>query len=104
MRNAFKVLLVDAVLLVAAFYVLENLQTRSVFAATTRDVCGGPCSYAPSYSYGVFTRFFTMTGNGVRLVSPPTLDWVQLLSLALVVVNVWFVYAVVKRMRPRAQS
>ena len=105
MRNAIKVLMVDVVLLAAAFFVLENLQARAVYAASPHDVCGGLCSFTPSFSYGIFTRSFTMTGNGEQLVSPPILDWVQLLSLALVVVNVLFVYeSLVKRRKGKTST
>lgn len=45
------------------------------------------------------TQLFTMDGAtsgqnlGQHLVSPPTLDWLQVLALALVVINVWFAYS-----------
>jgi hypothetical protein len=92
-RNAVKALMADVILLASLFYVILDLQSRAAFAASPHNVCGHLCSYTPSFSYNLLTQFFTMTGNGQQLVSPPTLDWVQLLSLALVVVNVWLAYA-----------
>lgn len=98
-RNAITVLIVDVVLLTSGFYVMQDLQWRVAYAASLHDACAQPCSYAPSFSYSILTRFFTMTGNGAQLVSPPTFDWVQLLALALVVVNVWFAYASLTKRR-----
>ena len=92
MRAEFKVLLVDAVLLIAEYSVIQDLSWRSGYAASPQDRCAGICSYTPSFGHNILTQYFTMAGNGVSLTSPPTLDWVQLLGLALVLVNVWYGY------------
>jgi hypothetical protein len=92
-KTALKVLAADAVLLVALFYVIQDLQWRTSDAGTLR--------YSASFSYNVLTQFFTMAGGTQRLTSPPTLDWVQALAYALVVVNAWFGYVVVKSRRSR---
>lgn len=92
-------LIADVVLLGTLFFVLQDLQWREAFAASPHNACPQLCSYSPSFSYNLLTRFFTMVGNGQSLVSPPTLDWVQLLALALVVVNVLFAYAALAERR-----
>jgi len=92
-KTALKVLAADAVLLVTLFYVIQDLQWRTSYAGALR--------YSPSFSYNVLTQFFTMAGSTSRLTSPPTLDWVQTLAYALVVVNAWFAYLLVKSRRSR---
>lgn len=96
-RNTLTVLLVDAALLVALFYVAGDLQWRVSYASSVHHACPTGCSYAPSFGYSVLTQFFTMAGNGASLTSPPTLDWVQLIALFLVLVNGWYAYL---RFRP----
>jgi hypothetical protein len=90
-RTGLKVLAADIVLIVTLFYVTQDLQWRSSYAGTL--------SYAPSFSYSVLTQFFTMARGTLLLTSPPTLDWVQTLAYALVVVNAWFVYVIIKTRR-----
>ncbi len=95
-RRAVKVLAADAVLLVALFYVIQDLQWRSGYAASVHDACAGYCSYTPSFSYGFLTQLFTMSGNSLQLTSPVTFDWVQALIYILVAVNAWFAYGVLR--------
>ncbi len=94
--RAWKVAAADVVLLVALFYVVQDLQWRSGYAASAHDACGGPCSYTPSFSYGFLTQLFTMSGNSAQLTSPLTFDWVQAILYVLVAVNAWFVYRFMK--------
>lgn len=94
LRKAIKVLTADVILLASLFFVVQDLQWRAAFAASPHLACPQLCSYSPSFSYNPLSQFFSMDGNGQHLVSPLTLDWVQLLALALVVVNVWFAYGV----------
>lgn len=89
-KNAIKALIADLALLTLAFLVIQNLQSRAAYAATPRAACESLCS--SYFSHGILTQFLSLTENGGTLVSPPSLDWLQVLSLALVVVNVWFVY------------
>jgi hypothetical protein len=100
-RASWKVVIIDVVLLVALYYVLQDLQWRTGYASSVRDVCGGLCSYSPSFSYGALLRTFTMSGNGVTLMSPPTLDWVQLLAYALAIANLWFAYSLIRSRKSR---
>ncbi|MDE1853718.1 MAG: hypothetical protein KGI38_08230 [Thaumarchaeota archaeon] len=104
-KNTLTVLVIDAVLLIALFYVVGDLQWRVTYATSAHSACPPPgCGYAPSFSYSLLTQFFTMAGNGVSLTSPPTLDWIQALSYALVAINAWFVYRWYRSSRPRVPS
>jgi hypothetical protein len=99
-RTVFKVLVVDALLLIALFFVIQDLDWRTSYAASLHGACfPNLCGYSPSFSYNVLVQFFTMSGNGVSLTSPPTLDWVQVLAFILVAINAWFVYATLSRKR-----
>lgn len=91
MKTYYFVLLIDAILLVAVFYVVGDIQWRVADAGSPHGRTSG---YSTSFTYSVFTQVFTMTGKGVVLSSPPTLDWVQVLAVALLVVNGWFLYSV----------
>lgn len=96
----YKVLLADVVFVVALYFVLRDLNWRTSYAALPHDACGGFCTYTPSYGYGLFTRTFTMAGNGVKLTSPPMLDWIQVLAILLILVNGWYLYVLYReRMR-----
>ncbi len=104
MKLWHKVLAADLVFLFALYSVLQDLSWRANYASSPHDACGGLCAYAPSYGYGFLTRFFTMAGNNASLVSPPTLDWVQAIAFALVLVNLWFVYVTLKSRGVRHSS
>jgi hypothetical protein len=88
--KAYFVLAADAALLVALFYVVEDWTWRVAYAESPHGHTEG---YAVSFSYSLFTQIFTMSANGARLASPPTLDWTQVLVAALVVVNAWYLYS-----------
>jgi len=92
--SGVKVVLIDAVLLVFGFVIQQDIQWRSAYASSV-------LGYAQSVSYSVLTKFFTMTGRGSSLESPPTLDWVQVLAYALLLVNAWFVY---RSLKPRRST
>ncbi len=103
-RNALKVIAIDVVFLLGEYFVLQDLHWRTAYASSPHNACGGLCSYTPSFSYGILTQTFSMFGGPLQLVSPVTLDWVQLLAYALVVVNVWFAYTVLKARRPKSAA
>lgn len=96
MKLWYKVLPADLLLLTALYFVLQDLSWRTHYAASPHNACGGVCAYTPSFSYGFLTRIFTMTGNNAQLVSPPTVDWVQVLVVLLVAINAWFAYVTLK--------
>ena len=92
-RLPLKLLSMDAVLVILAYLVVQDQGTRAAYAASLHSACQGLCAYTPSFRYGPFVQYFTMTGNGVTLTSPPTLDWFQVIALLLVVVNAWYFYS-----------
>jgi len=47
----------------------------------------------PSFSYSLLIQFFSMRSGNLLLTSPPTLDWTQVLILLLVVIDVWYFWA-----------
>ena len=89
MKNYLVVAVADVLLVVSLVYVLGDLQWRAAYAASAH---GHTTGYVPSFSYSLFTRVFTMTGNGATLASPLTLDWVQVLGVALIALNGWAIY------------
>src|SRR5260370_20787816 len=99
MKEAWKVVSADVVILFGLYSALQDLQWRTGYAASLHSACPQFCSYSPSFSYSLLTQFFILAGNGVRLTSPLTLDWVQLLGYALVGLNAWFAYKTLKSRR-----
>ena len=89
-KRLLTVLLADAVLLYALYYFFTDLQWRTTYAGTLH---GHTTGYVASFTYSFFTRVFTMSGNGVTLTSPPTLDWVQVIGLLLAIANGWYLYS-----------
>ncbi|MDG6920163.1 MAG: hypothetical protein JRN44_00190 [Nitrososphaerota archaeon] len=92
-RLPLKLLAVDVVLVALAYLVVRDQAVRADYAASLHTACASLCSYTPSFSYGILVQYFTMTGNGVSLTSPPTLDWFQVIAVLLVVVNAWHLYS-----------
>ncbi len=101
-RTALKVLIIDAIVLLAEFLAIQDVQARSECALGT-SLYGQECLVrsSPSYTYSLFTQSFSMATKGYTLQSPPTLDWIQLLTAVLFVVNIWFAYTYLKRRRPQ---
>jgi hypothetical protein len=98
-RTLYLVILADVLLLVALLLVEQDLAWRSAYASSLHGACPQQCRYSPSMSYSFLAQFFTMGGNGVSLTSPATLDWVQLLTYVLVIVNGWYLYGVLRARR-----
>jgi len=97
-RTALTVLIFDAVLLLAEFEIIQDVQNR-IQCALGSTLYGQVCMLrsSPSFSYSLITKSFSMVVGGTRLQSPPTIDWVQLIAYVLVAVNVWFGYTVYAR-------
>ena len=93
-NTMLKVMVLDAVLLVALALVLGDLQWRVDYASTRN---GYKPAYAAAFAYSLLTRTFSMTGGAIQLTSPLTLDWVQVISVALVVVNGWYFYGLLRK-------
>jgi hypothetical protein len=87
-RALFAVIAADILLIAGEFYVSQDLAWRSSYATGEHLI--------PSFSYSFLTQFFTMAGGPLKLVSPPTLDWVQALAIVLVAINGWFLYAFIR--------
>ena len=107
LRSAAFALFLDIVFVAGLLFVFQDIAWRTAYAASVHSACPSPgCAYTSSFSFGILTRIFTMSGTNVSLVSPPTLDWVQVFALALVVVNAWFAYEVYKEWsrRPKRGS
>ena len=92
-RVPFRLISLDVFFIVLAYLVARDQEARAAYAASLHDACAGLCSYTPSFSYGFFTQYFTMSGNGVTLTSPPTLDWFQVIAVVLVAINGWYFYS-----------
>lgn len=91
-RVPLKLVALDVFFIVLAYLVARDQEARAAYAASLHDACAGLCSYTPSFSYGLFTQYFTMSGNGVTLTSPPTLDWFQVIAVVLIAINGWYFY------------
>jgi hypothetical protein len=87
--TGIKVLIIDAVLLVAGLLTQQDVLWRSAYASSV-------LGYSPSVSYSVLTKFFLMAGRGTSLNSPPTIDWVQIVAVVLLIVNFSYVYSVIR--------
>jgi len=92
-RTVLKILVLDAVLLLAEFVIIQDVQNR-IQCALGSTLYGQACMVrgSPSFSYSLLTRSFSMVVGGRYVQSPPTLDWVQLIAYVLVAINVWFAY------------
>jgi hypothetical protein len=94
-RSDLELVAIDAVLLVVALLIFQNLEWKVSFAATSRPGISG---YAAYYSYSLFTQTFGMSGGQLTLTSPPTLDWLQVIGAVLAVLNGLYLYS---RLRTR---
>ncbi|QQG48942.1 MAG: hypothetical protein HY247_01090 [archaeon] len=83
-KAGLKLLIGDVLILVAGYLVTKDLQARVAYAAAER--------YSPSFSYSILTKYFDMIRNSVTLQSPLTLDWIQVLAFAFIIVNGWYAY------------
>jgi hypothetical protein len=99
-RTALKVLILDAVLLLAEFEIIQDMQNR-IQCALGSPLYGQLCMVrsSPSFSHSLFSQSFSMIVGGRYLQSPPTLDWAQLVAYILVAINVWYGYTVFVRRR-----
>jgi hypothetical protein len=85
---------VDFVLLLFGYLVLEDLQWRSSYAISE--------SLSASYTYLPFVRSLDLSGRifqgqPQQLISPPTFDWIQFLVAIGVAVTLWYAYAALKK-------
>ncbi len=86
---------INAVLLALTYLVYQDLSFRDRYAQQL--------NFSPSTSYSAFSHVLTLTGGTTTLSSPVTLDWVQLLVLALVATDVVYVLGFL-RMKGSSQA
>ncbi len=79
-----KTLAFDILALIALYFVEYNVAWRNAYARSE--------GLLPSTGYAPFLKYFLIEGASVPLRSPPTLDWVQVLLVSLVVVNAFYFY------------
>jgi hypothetical protein len=93
-----KVAVLDVVLLVFAYYVLQDLDWRSSFAVSR--------GFGATTSYSLLTRMFEMVGRGTTLQSPPTLDWIQVVVAILIILNLGYAFGALRgsRREPKPTS
>ena len=87
-RLTIEVLVANAFLLILAYLVYADEQWRIGCALGQGINCS--IRSAPSYTYSLLTRFFSMRNATMSLTSPPILDWIQVLAVVLVLVDVWY--------------
>lgn len=88
-KRTVEVLIVDSVVLILTHFVHADEQWR-IYCASGQEA-GCLVRSDPSYFYSLLTRYFSMRNGTMLLMSPPTLDWIQVFVVVLVMVNVWFV-------------
>ena len=94
-RVALRTAIVDLLAAVSLYFVFQNLDERAAYAVTEHLSAG--TAYSP------LIRVLTVSGRSIPLVSPATLDWVQILILIAVVANGLFVYDLYRELRKRSQ-
>ena len=94
-RRAVPIAVFDLLALGILYFVMQDLAWRASFAESE------PRPLSLSTTYSLFIRAFRITGNTIRipngLVSPPALDWVQVIVVSLVVVNGLYVFSRLRR-------
>ena len=95
-RRAAVIAVFDLLALAFLYLVLGDLSWRTSYVESERLI--------PHTTYLLFIRTFSITGNTILipngLVSPPTLDWVQVVFASLIVVNGLFVFSTLRKSRP----
>lgn len=86
-----KVLVTNAVLLTLVYLVEQAQATRVAYAASE--------GLAFDIARSLLVQTSTLWSQGGPLVSPLTLDWIQVLLLALVLSDLYYFYGVVKKSR-----
>lgn len=99
-RKAVTLAVFDLLALGILYLVLQDLAWRTSYPKSELP----PLSLSTTYS--LFVRTFRITGNTIQipngLVSPPVLDWVQIVVASLIVVNGLYVLSRLRRFpKPR---
>lgn len=97
-RRVFATAGFDLLALTFLYFVLQDLAWRASYTTKTEHL-----SFSTTYS--LFLRLSKVTGGGIQLstglVSPPALDWVQVVFALLVVVNGLYVFLRLRRSSKR---
>jgi len=91
-RALFEVLVVDVLGLAGIFFVNQDIGMR---ISCTIPGCTDLTRTSLGFSYSIFVKSFSMNVKNAywrTVVSPPTLDWIQVLGVALVAINLWYLY------------
>ena len=98
-RRAIATAVFDLLALAFLYLVLQDLAWRTSYAESERLI--------PSTTYSLFIRVFSIRGNTIQipngLVSPPVLDWVQVVIASLIVVNGLYVFSTLRKSPPRPE-
>jgi len=94
-RVTVEVLLVNAAMLFLTYLVYSDEQWRIGCALGQGLNC--TIRSAPSYSYSLLIRFFSMRNSTMLLTSPPVLDWIQVFVVVLIVVDAWYLFRIVSK-------
>lgn len=86
-----KVLGTNVVLLILLYLVEQAQAARAAYAASE--------GLAFDIGRSVLVQTSTLSGRGAPLVSPLTLDWLQVLLFALVLLDLYFFYGAVRKPR-----
>jgi len=95
-RRAVVVAVFDLLALTFLYFVLQDLAWRTSYAESER--------LNPGTAYSLFIRVFSIKGRTIQipkgLVSPPALDWVQVVVALLIVVNGLYAFSMLRRSPP----
>jgi len=98
-RRAVLTAVFDFLALAFLYLVLQDLARRTSYAESERLIS--------STTYSIFVRTFSIKGNAIQiprgLVSPPILDWVQVIVASLIVVNGLYVFSMLRKSPPRPE-
>lgn len=87
-RRAVTTAVFDVLALVILYFVLQDLAWRDSYAEKEHLI--------PSTTYSLFIRELNIKGTTLqlqKLVSPPALDWVQVIVASLIVVNGLYIFS-----------
>jgi hypothetical protein len=88
----------DILALAFLYFVLQDLAWRDSYAEREH--------LTPSTAYSLFIRTFSIKGTTIqiaKLVSPPALDWVQVIVASLIVVNGLYIFSILRRSPKRRE-
>jgi hypothetical protein len=89
-RLGITVVVADLILVGALFLVLQDVQMR---IDCSLSACQPSIARSSAgYDYSILTKSLSFMADGKPLASPPMLDWVQVLVLAIAVLNAWAIY------------